>query len=463
MLPPKAIRRLSGFGQTSFNDAYVHQPTNRKEVLEAIELAKTNGTKVVLRGSGLSYGDPATASECVVIDCTRMNRILSWSPISGEIHAESGATLEEIWRHALPDGWFVPVVSGTTKVTLAGAIAMNIHGKNHLRRGNFAESVTWMEVMLVSGEILELERDDPRFVHFVSTAGLLGIILSAKIVLKSVVSGFVDVTAKSCKNWHEQFEAFECHAATHEYMVSWVDEFAYAEAAGRGVFHAANHSGKSDAASMNPSAQALPSRIMGIVPKSEVWRILKLLNRPLGMRVANALKHLAGRLENGRTKRQSLAKFNFLLDYVPGWQRSYLPAGLIQCQIFVPAQAALETFRYITTLMQESKQVAYLAVMKKHRASTVPTLFEHALDGYSLALDFRASDAASEVVGQIYEVCLRVGGKFYFAKDSQLTVEQATEWLGSNLAEFKRLKNLYDADGLLTSDLAVRLALVMRG
>jgi decaprenylphospho-beta-D-ribofuranose 2-oxidase len=426
-------------------------------------LAKCSGHKIALRGAGRSYGDAPFASESLVLDLTRFDEVLSFDSCTGILDARPGATIENVWRKTLPDGWWLPVVSGTMRTSLGGALAMNIHGKNNFVRGPLGEHVLEIDLMVASGEILTLTPKDELFFAVIGGLGLFGPITRIKLQLKQISSGNVRVEAVSCANWEEEFAAFERFEGKTEYVVSWIDCFGRGSDEGRGILHAGWHDHEPPrASSLQIAHQDLPSRIMGLVPKSSVWRMLKLLNNRTGMRFVNGAKYYAGKWrEHGKTVHQSLAGYNFLLDYVPGWEKAYLPGGLIQCQYFVPRARAYEVFSSLVGIQQEERLESYLGVMKRHRPDAF--LLSHAVDGYSLALDFKVTAANRErlwkMAQRMNQTALEAGGRFYFAKDSTLTADQAHAFLGDGLIKFKELKRRYDPDRLFTNALAQRLQL----
>lgn len=462
-IPSDRIRGLSGFGMALRSDGYVYTPRTPEEIAEVFALARSTDRQVVLRGAARSYGDASIGRECLVMDLTSMNRILSFDAKTGIVEVEPGVTLADIWRRTLPEGWWLPVVSGTMKTTVGGALAMNIHGKNNFLRGPLGEHVVELDIALPNRELRTVTPADELFYAIISGLGLLGVITRAKIALKRVLSGNVQVEAISCANWDEQFAAFEKFEGKREYVVSWIDCFARGTHEGRGILHAASHVETEDRHSLQVSSQDLPPKIMGFFPKSSVWRVLKLMNNSFGMKGVNAAKHQAGiRTEHGKTYTQSLAKYNFLLDYVPGWEKAYLPGGLIQCQYFVPLEEAKRTFHDLVAIQQAERLESFLAVMKRHRPDKF--LLSHAVDGYSLALDFKVTAANRtrlfEMSRRMNDLALSRGGRFYFAKDSALTPPQAAEFLGDALTRFREIKAELDPEGLLTSDLAKRLKLV---
>jgi len=465
-LPPERIARLTGYGFTAAADGYLYRPTSVDEIREVLALARECGRKVTLRGAGRSYGDANVGAECVVIDVSRFRQILSWDPATGEIDCESGVTIEDLWRHVLEDGYWPPVVSGTMFPTLAGALGMNIHGKNNFCAGTLGEHVLEMDVVLANGELITLAPRSELFFAVISGFGSLGVITRVKMKMKKVHSGDLRVLALAPASWDEEFSIFEEFEHQSDYMVTWIDCFGRGKHAGRGAFHVAWYDSGGPTgfdATLRPEHQDLPDTIMGVVPKSMVWRVLKMFCNRTGMHLMNWAKYKAGRvLGNGKNHLQSLVAFSFLLDYVPNWRNAYLPGGFIQYQSFVPKEKAREVFAKQVELQQKAHLESYLAVMKRHRPDKF--LFSHAVDGYSLALDFKVTRRnrarLTKLCHDMNDLVLAAGGRFYFAKDSTLRPSDVRAYMGDEaLAKYRAIKQSLDPDGLFTSDLMRRLEL----
>ena len=465
-LPPERIARVAGYGMRSAGDGYLYRPTSVDDIRYLLKLAQDSNRKIVLRGAGRSYGDANIGSECLIVDITRMNRVLSWNPHTGIIDCEAGVTVEGLWRTTIEDGYWPPVVSGTMFPTMAGALGMNIHGKNSFKVGTLGDQVLELDVLFPNGDFQTLTKENALFYKVISSAGLLGIITRVKLKMKEIHSGNLKVLAVSCANWDEQFEIFEKYEHNTDYLVSWIDCFGRGAGQGRGQIHAAWYLEEPYAfpPSLRPESQDLPDTILGFFPKSVVWRFLKIFNSRLGMRFINWAKHNASLfLGNGKQHDQSLVGFSFLLDYVPNWRNAYLPGGFIQYQSFVPRDKAKEVFSKQLQLQQEAKLESFLGVLKLHKPDKF--LFSHAVDGYSLALDFKVTrknwKQVQELCHKMNDVVLAAGGRFYFAKDSTLRKSDVEAYLGQEtLNEFKVLKSRLDPEGLLTSNLANRLELI---
>lgn len=462
---PSRLQRLTGFGMAVATDAYVHRPTSIDELRALVRSARAEGRRVSLRGTGLSYGDASLGAETISIGFERMRRVLGWDRERGVIDCEPGVTIGDLWRYTLEDGFWPPVVSGTMHPTLGGALGMNIHGKNAYRVGPIGDHVLEFDLMDGAGEVRTIRPEDPEFRVVIGGAGLFGIVTRVQLELKRVTSGELRVLALSCNDWGEQLAAFRRYEPDADYMVTWIDAFAHGKGAGRGLFHAAWYAdeGPGYHASLSPAHQDLPDTVMGLVPKSVVWRPLKALNRRLGMKFVNAAKQRAGAtLGNGQIHHQSLVAFSFLLDYVPNWRWAYLPGGFIQYQSFVPKEHAPEVFAKQCEMQRAAKLESYLAVMKRHKPDRY--LLSHAVDGYSLALDFKVTQRNRErlwaLCHQMNDLVLQSGGRFYLAKDLTLRPSDVEAYLGQEaLAELREWKRRLDPDGLFGTVLAERLQL----
>jgi len=465
LIDPSRIERLGGYGMSQFADGYVYRPTSVDEIRAVLAKAKAEGRQVTLRGAGRSYGEASIGAECIIVDLSRMNRMLAWDPSTGMLIAEPGATIEDLWRTGLEDGYWPPVVSGTMYPMLGGALAMNIHGKNAFKAGPIGEHVEEIDLLTTDGRLMTLSPNDEMFYAVISGAGLLGVITRVKIRLKKVKSGNLRVLALTARNWDEEFEAFETFTPIADYVVSWIDCFERGKGAGRGALHVAWYADDPDEfpSSLKISHQDLPDTILGFFPKAIVWRCLKAFNNRPGMKLVNAAKYWAGALlANGKTEHQSLVAFSFLLDYVPNWRWAYLPGGFIQYQSLVPKEHAKRVFAEQIRLQQEARLESFLAVMKRHRPDKF--LLSHAVDGYSLALDFKVTERNRErlwdLTHKMNDLVLQAGGRFYLAKDSTLRPSDVESFLGrETLSRFRSLKAELDPYGLLTSELAKRTGL----
>jgi FAD/FMN-containing dehydrogenase len=465
-LQTERLEHLEGWGGAIHGAGYVFRPSTTLQLKEAFASAKTAGRKITIRGAGRSYGDAALGRENVVIDLTRMNRILSWDPTNGIITCEPGVTIKQLWEYTIEDGWWPPVVPGTMFPTLGGVLGMNIHGKNNAKAGTIGEHVLAFDFLAASGEELHVDReaDSELFHSLIGSFGMLGCFTSITLKLKKVYSGDLDVKVYIANDLHELFQIYENKIPESDYLVGWIDAFAKGKALGRAIVHQANYLtpglDPTPAQSLRLSHQNLPDSIMGLIPKSIMWIFMRPFTNNFGVRFVNWAKFISSKFSPKKQFRQAHAAFAFLLDYVPNWKKSYGKGGLIQFQSFIPKESAEDAFRKQIELCKREKLAPFLSVFKRHRADNF--LMTHAVDGYSLALDFKvtASNRARlwKLTENLNEIVLAAGGRFYMAKDLTLTPEAFRQYLGrETLAKFKALKDQFDPQGLLQSELSKRL------
>jgi decaprenylphospho-beta-D-ribofuranose 2-oxidase len=465
-LPFDQLERTEAWGQASSAMDYVFRPSTVDELRRVFAIARATGRSIGLRGAGRSYGDAAMNSEGILIDFSRMNRILRWNPDRGLITVEPGVTIEQLWRYVLGDGWWPPVVPGTMFPTIGGCAAMNVHGKNNWEAGPIGNHIPEFCALLPDGREIQCDptHQVDLFQAFIGGLGMLGCFTQITLQLKKIYSGRLKVTALAVPDIAAMLRAIEDHQNEFDYLVGWVDGFARGKSIGRGQIHLAAYlppgADPAPAQSLRIDQQDLPDTFFGLLPKSILWRLMKRgMNNP-GVRFVNAAKYWMSRRQHGRTYEQSLVAFNFLLDYVPNWKKAYLPGGLIQYQSFIPKAAAAEAFRDILARCQSFGLPTYLGVVKRHRPD--PFLMTHSVDGFSLAMDFKVTRRnrarLSQLAKELNAIVLAASGRFYFAKDSTLEPETARAYLGEDtLARFKALKQQCDPEGLLQTDLARRV------
>jgi decaprenylphospho-beta-D-ribofuranose 2-oxidase len=455
---------LENFGHSLSAPSYLLKPTTTEEIYEAFKLAKKTGLGISTRGAGRSYNDAALNGGGIMLDMTDMNRILKWDPKTGLVTAEPGLTLEGLWQRVEPEGWWPPVVSGTMRTTLGGCLGANIHGKNNFKMGTIGEHVVEFNALLPTGaEITCTPKKNADLFHgMISGLGMLGVFTSITMQMKYIESGLLEVHAWPVHDLHEHLSLLLDNAPSYDYIVGWMDTTHGGKSLGRGQIHAANYlHGDEDPnpqKTMQLNNQVLPPRIFGVFPKSILYLFMIPFANNVGWTGVNMAKYVASLRRH--TFRQSHAAFHFLLDYVPNWELSYGRNGLIQYQSFVPKETAENAWRELLTLSLKRGLPSYLGVTKRHRPDKF--LLSHAVDGFSLALDFKITNGnranLSEMLQEFDRIILQAGGRFYFAKNSETTTETMQKFLGKDTLErFKKLKKRCDPNNLLESDLYRRV------
>lgn len=457
---------LTGWGLAQSARCRVARPERAAEVAELFAEALRAGERIALRGAGCSYGDAALNSKALVLDGSRMNRILAWDAERGQITVEPGVTIAQLWRQTLPDGWWPMVVPGTSAVTVGGAAAMQIHGKNNWHAGAFGDSVLAFDLLLPSGETLTCshESHSDLFTAAFGGMGLLGAFTSLTLQMRQVHSGNVWEITSAHNSLDALLAALDEATSWATDLVAWIDTSAHGQQFGRGLLKMSRDLAPDEDASpeltRTVAYQTRHTPLAARLPKGWLPRLARPLTSPAGVWLSNRGQWTGG--QGIRQRRFHLSTYvgaNFPLDAIPDWRESYRPGGLMQHQGMVPSEAASATFLTILERSQQAGLTPSFAVLKKHRASDVP--LSCLMDGYSLALDYPVRRGQEEKVrallGTLNDVVADAGGRIYFAKDSTLTPAQTQRMYGdTTLEQFHVLKQRYDPQGLLSTDLYQR-------
>lgn len=457
-------RVLDGFGRAVNGACRYVAPESVEDLSATLARAHAEGLSVAFRGAGRSYGDASINASGLVVDTQRLTRVHRWDPGAGVFESEPGVTVEGLWRRTIEDGYWPAVVPGTMRPTMGGCLAMNIHGKNNFRAGPFGEHVQEIDLLTTRGELLTCSRElHPDVFHAaIGGLGMLGAITRVKLTLKKVESGLLRVDARVGRNLDEMFERFEALIPASDYVVGWVDCFARGGSLGRGQIHAASYlHGEKDPdpqGSLHVERQGLPSTILGF-PRGKLWIPMQFFVNDLGLSMVNFAKYWMSHFTDRASYLQSHVAFAFLLDYVPDWRLAYGPGGFVQYQVFIPKETAKAALKALIDLGHRRGFPSYLGVLKRHRPDAF--LLSHAVDGWSLAMDFKVTPGNRAGLWKFFTemtaIVLEAGGRFYFAKDAVLTTDEAARAYGQDrLDRFAAIKRRLDPDATLKSDLARR-------
>ncbi len=459
-LPLERLTRLENIGHSLQRSAYLYQPSRVEQLHDLFELARRQGFSVALRGAGRSYGDAALNSGQIVLDLQGLNRVVKWDAQRGRITVEPGVTIEQLWKKVLVDGWWPPVVPGTMFPTLGGCLAANIHGKNNWQAGPLGEHVVEFTALLPNGKQVTCspKKNKDLFYAMISGMGLLGVFTSITLQLKHIYSGNLEVSAWVEPNLLGMLGAVDQHRES-DYIVGWVDCTASGRSLGRGQIHSARYLKPGEDVnpedSLRVEAQMLPDRVFGIFPKDWISLLMAPFANNLGTWGVNTAKFIANRsIGNHKTFQQSLVAFSFLLDYYP--IANFGGGAFIQYQSFLPKDTAADAYMAMLQLCKRAGLPSYAGVLKRHRPDKF--LLSHAVNGYSLALDFRVNRSNRarllKLAAEMDKIVLDAGGRFYFAKDSTLRRDEANSYLGAKtIQQFKALKRKLDPDNILQTDL----------
>jgi decaprenylphospho-beta-D-ribofuranose 2-oxidase len=416
----------------------VARPRSAEDVAEALLSAGPRGA--LARGLGRAYGDAAQNAGGRVLDMTALTGIGRLDSTTGRITVGAGVSLAALVADVLPRGWFPAVVPGTRWVTVGGALAADVHGKNHHVDGGFADHTPAFELVTPGGDGVTATRDDggDAWAATVGGLGLSGVITRATLQLVPVRSPFVREEVSRATDLDEVLGAMARDDRAHRYSVAWVDCVARP---GRGVLMHGDHD---DEAGPAPPPPAPRLRTPRAVPGG-------LLARPT-VRAFNALWYA---LNRPRTRRVPLAAYFWPLDAVRDWNRLYGPGGLVQYQCVVPHGHE----RVLQAIVERAARAApTLAVLKRLGPGTAPLSFP--LAGWTLALDLPARARGLDRLLDGFDALVALaGGRVYLAKDARLR-PAALAAMQPALAVWREARARLDPRGVMRSDLARRLELV---
>jgi FAD/FMN-containing dehydrogenase len=369
------------------------------------------GSPVLAYGCGRSYGDSCLAvSDHVLVMCG-MNRLLSADWNTGVIVAEAGLTLAELIRVALPRGWFLSVTPGTKFVTLGGAVANDVHGKNHHVMGTFGRHVRGLTLhRTADGMVTVSPTERPElFAATVGGLGLTGVILTVELQLRSVNSSDVEQCSIRFGNLNEFFDLANAYDRENEYTVAWIDCVASGSKSGRGFYVLGNHAREGELTAGGAEVLRFP-----------INPAISLVNS-FSLRAFNSL-YYHRQLRTKVARRVGYDPFFYPLDRVSMWNRIYGRAGFQQYQCIVPQTHAREVIRSALSEIARSGTGSFLAVLKQCGAMPSPGLMSFPLHGVSLALDFpQRAQVNRRLFANLDALIHEAGGRLYPAKDAHMS------------------------------------------
>jgi FAD/FMN-containing dehydrogenase len=434
---------ISGWGNYPKVEVELQKPTSNKEI-SAIQSTMSN---VIPRGAGRSYGDAALANQTVSL--MRMNGTIRLDSENGVITCQAGKMLNEILDEIVPKGFFLPVTPGTKYVTVGGAIAADIHGKNHHIDGCFSNHLTSFELMLANGEIKTCSRTENNdlFWATVGGMGLTGFILEAAFKLKPITSSKINKRTIKCDNLETLVESLKEHEG-YTYSVAWIDCDTSGKSMGRGILNLGEHASKSEA---EMSSFKTPKPLIDIPFNLPNWTL-----NQLTVKAFNTLFY-AKELKNDYESVVGFETFFYPLDAIGNWNRLYGSNGFVQYQFVIPMEEANTGLHDIMKVITDSGESSFLAVLK---------LFGEQNDGWlsfpkrgvTLALDFRANDRTFKLLNQLDKMVDEMGGRLYLAKDARMQADFFAKGY-RKLREFKLLLGEIDAQSKFRSLQSDRLGI----
>jgi len=394
---------------------------------DALKKILTMNNELIPYGNGRSYGDSALAERIIWVKS--YNYFLDFDQSNGILLVQSGVLLSEILNLIVPKGWFLKVTPGTKYITIGGAIASDVHGKNHHLEGCFSECVIEFSLMLPKGTIVKCSKTENSelFKATCGGMGLTGVILDAKISLKKTNSKNIDQTTIKTNNLKETFEAFEKYGNS-PYSVAWIDCFAEDDSIGKCLLRIGDFSDDGNLDYLQKKKVSIPFYFPSFTINTFT---IKMFNKFYYSKVNKPFSK----------QKVDLDTFFYPLDAIENWNRIYGKKGFTQYQFILPLENSYVGLMEILKKISNSGRGSFLAVLKLYGKANENYL-SFPMEGYSLALDFKIENGLFEFLDELDQIVLKYRGRIYLTKDARVnksTFEQGYP----KINEFRKLRDKY--------------------
>lgn len=446
---------LTGWANTAPTRALVERPADLDALASAFERSPARG--LVARGLGRSYGDPAQNVGGLVVDTTAVSGIHHLDLEEGLVTAEAGTSLDSLIRWLVPLGWFVPVTPGTRQVTVGGAIASDVHGKNHHQVGSWCNAVESLTIVTPAGGRRRISPavEPDLFWATAGGMGLTGLVLDATIRLRRIESSLLSVDTDRTPDLDTTVDLMETGDHAYDYSVAWIDLMSTGAHIGRSILDRGRFAWLDE---LDARHRRDPLRFRsGTLATYPALVPVNLINRAT-VKAFNEVWYRKAPLRR-RGHLQSISQFFHPLDMVGHWNRVYGRTGLLQWQCALPL-VATDDLRWIVEQLSGSGRPSFLAVLKRFGPGN-PGHLSFPMEGWTLAFDIPATGDAElrMLLDHLDERVVTAGGRIYLAKDSRMRPELVGA-MYPQLDTWRKVRDAADPEGRLTSDLARRLGLV---
>ena len=404
-------------------------------------LAQQNSNPHIARGMGRSYGDSSLAHN--IINSLPLDNFINFDSKNGILTAQAGVTIDEVLQLYVPQGWFLPATPGTKFISLAGAVASDVHGKNHHVAGSFCNYVQHIKLMLANGEIISCSPQD-KLELFQATCGgmgLTGVILEISITLQSIKSSYIEQTTIKTKNLVDTFNQFKKHKHA-TYSVAWIDCLATGNNIGRCVLNLGEHIEQGELSTHTSKAKInIPCNAPSWLMSNFSISMFNKVHYTLSAKYSTNVVHYDA--------------FFYPLDKINAWNRLYGKQGFIQYQCVIPENESAEAIHELLKQITLSKKGSFLAVLK-YLGDGNNNYLSFPKRGYTLALDFKFTHGLLELLETLDEIVASYGGRIYLAKDACVS-EQNFKNSYPNWSKFYEIRKSYGATKLFHSLQSQRL------
>ena len=418
--------KIHGWGKYPITHAKVNAVLTSTQVADYV--LKNSSAQMIARGLGRSYGDSALAG--TVIDMTKLNHFLQFDSSNGVLTCEAGLSLADILTVVVPQGWFLPVTPGTKFVTIGGAIASDIHGKNHHHSGSFSEYLDWVKIVTAEGNLISCSKEENSKLFYASCGGmgLTGIIVEAKIRLKPIQNAYIKQRMIKTDNLEETIACFESYSQM-PYSVAWLDCTSDNKSLGRGIVILGEHS----------ETRGLELRLDKRKHLTIPFNMPNVMLNRYSIKLFNSLYYQQKKV----AQLIHYDRFFYPLDTIHHWNRIVGRNGFVQYQLVLPKSVGLAGISKILKLIVQSKYGSFLSAFKLLGKNNQNYL-SFPIEGYTLALDFKRTPKLLKFLNQLDQLVVDYGGRIYLTKDARLGQEFFRK-MYPQYKQFMQIRKQYEA------------------
>ncbi|CAD7799052.1 Decaprenylphosphoryl-beta-D-ribose oxidase [Chryseobacterium aquaeductus] len=431
-MKPNFTQKVTNWGNFPVVEKEMRSEDSFKKIKEFV----LNHNEVIARGNGRCYGDASLGEN--IFSSKKLNKFISFDRLNGIIECESGVLLSEVLEISVPQGYFLYVTPGTKFVSIGGAIASDIHGKNHHAEGCFSEYVIDFKLMTENGDIITCSRQEnsEKFWATIGGMGLTGIILSAKFKLKNIETSYIRQESIKAENLDEIFRLFE-ESESWTYTVAWIDCLQKDKNIGRSIMMRGEHAYRHE---ISGSEAVNPLKLKKKFSPKVPFYFPNFVLNALTVKIFNFLYY------KKQTKKEvksfiDYETFFYPLDSIKDWNKIYGKSGFIQYQMVIPKERGKDGMKKILETIANSGNGSFLAVLKLFGKNNPNAYNSFPTEGYTLALDFKVNSKLKKLVDQLDQIVQVFGGRIYLTKDS-MSRSSLTDYLKNvNSSKFVSLQH----------------------
>lgn len=408
-MKPNFIQKVTNWG----NYPIVEKEMRSEDSFLKIKEFVLNHNEVIARGNGRCYGDASLGEH--IFSTKKLNKFISFDRLNGIIECESGVLLSDVLEITVPQGYFLYVTPGTKFVSVGGAIASDVHGKNHHMEGCFSEYVIEFKLMIETGDIITCSREEnsDKFWATIGGMGLTGIILTAKFKLKNIQTAYIRQESIKAESLDEIFSLFE-ESENWTYTVAWIDCLQKGKNIGRSILMRGEHAFQHE---LPQNLKENPLRLKKKFEPTVPFYFPGFVLNALTVKIFNFF-YFKKQSKKEVKSFIDYETFFYPLDFVKDWNKIYGKSGFIQYQMMIPKETGKEGMRKILETIANSGNGSFLAVLKLYGKENPEAYNSFPFEGYSLALDFKVNSKLKKLIDRLDDIVQEYNGRIYLTKDS---------------------------------------------